>query len=160
MQIRNATLADINEITEIYESARIFMRECGNHTQWNGSGPSESTLRTDIASNASYVLVEDGEIVATFYFSTERDPNYEKIYDGAWGSDEPYAVIHRVAVKHRGRGLAAICFEYCKRRFPHLRIDTHRDNIPMQRTLAKAGFEYRGIIHLECGDERLAYEKT
>ena len=41
-----------------------------------------------------------------------------------------------------------------------LRIDTHEDNKTMQALLTKNGFSYCGIIHLENGDPRLAYQKT
>ena len=40
-----------------------------------------------------------------------------------------------------------------------LRIDTHRGNAVMRRMLEKNGFKYCGIIHLEDGDERLAFQK-
>jgi hypothetical protein len=134
------------------------MRSTGNPTQWQSVGPSEESLRADISEGSSYVLCDGNEIVASYFFKVGIDETYRKIYSGTWMSDEPYAVIHRVAVKYPGRGLVGACFEECKRQYPHLRIDTHRDNIPMQKALAKAGFEYRGIIHLEGGEERLAYE--
>ena len=51
------------------------------------------------------------------------------------------------------------CFNKCFEMFQNLRIDTHRDNIPMQKVLKRNGFEYCGIIYLENGDERLAYQK-
>ena len=40
-----------------------------------------------------------------------------------------------------------------------LRGDTHRGNKIMQRVLEKNGLVYRGIIYLEDGGERLAFEK-
>ena len=48
------------------------------------------------------------------------------------------------------------CFEICK----NLKIDTHRDNIPMQRALAKHGFRPCGTVYLENGDARVAYQKS
>ena len=39
-----------------------------------------------------------------------------------------------------------------------VRGDTHRDNQPMQRVMAKAGLAYRGVITLTDGSERLAFE--
>lgn len=36
---------------------------------------------------------------------------------------------------------------------------THRDNKPMQHVVEQNGFKYCGIIHLENGDERLAYQR-
>jgi RimJ/RimL family protein N-acetyltransferase len=47
--------------------------------------------------------------------------------------------------------------------FHSMRIDTHPDNLPMQRALSKAGFVYCGQIILkggaEDGDLRVAFEK-
>jgi RimJ/RimL family protein N-acetyltransferase len=40
-----------------------------------------------------------------------------------------------------------------------LRIDTHRGNVVMRRMLEKNGFRFCGVIYLENGDERVAYEK-
>jgi len=42
---------------------------------------------------------------------------------------------------------------------PHVRIDTHADNHVMQHVLAKHGFQRRGIIYLEDGDPRIAFER-
>lgn len=41
-----------------------------------------------------------------------------------------------------------------------IRIDTHQDNKSMQRLILKNNFEYCGIIYVEDGSERLAYEKV
>jgi hypothetical protein len=40
-----------------------------------------------------------------------------------------------------------------------IKNDTHKDNKSMQRMQAKSGFEYCGIIYLEDGAERIAFEK-
>ena len=40
-----------------------------------------------------------------------------------------------------------------------LRIDTHRGNVVMRKMLEKNDFCYCGIIYLENGDERVAYER-
>ena len=40
-----------------------------------------------------------------------------------------------------------------------MKNDTHRDNQSMQRMQAKNGFEYCGVIYLEDGAERIAFEK-
>ena len=42
---------------------------------------------------------------------------------------------------------------------PHLRIDTHRNNLVMQHVVEKHGFSRRGIIFVEDGTERIAYER-
>ncbi len=162
MQIRKTTYNDVDKAAEIYDNARAFMRSTGNMTQWADGYPNRETVILDIASDASYVCEENGEILAIFYFSIGEDKTYNRIYDGEWICDGDYAVIHRIAVsdKARGRGVAAFVFNECFVWYPNLKIDTHKDNIPMQKALLRSGFEYCGIIYLESGEERLAYQKV
>ena len=161
MIIRPITKLEIAEANEIYEKAREFMRETGNPHQWNSAYPGISDIKEGMEKDASYVCCDGDEVVATFYFETNADdPTYRTVYGGEWKNADPYAVIHRIAVKYQGRGIVGFCYDECFKLFPNLKIDTHRDNLPMQKSLAHAGFEYCGIIHLENGDERLAYQKT
>ncbi len=159
MVIRKTEEKDLPRIGEIYENAKQFMRETGNPNQWNQGTPNINTARADMERGVGYVAEEDGKIVATFMFSLDGEPTYDKIYDGEWLNDAPYGVIHRIAVAEQGRGIIGFCIDECFSRCQNLRIDTHRDNLPMQRALTNRGFEYCGIIYLENGDERLAYQK-
>ena len=159
MQIRKTVEADLPIIGEIYENAKRFMRESGNPNQWNQGTPNAETAREDMERGIGYVAVDGDEIVAVFMFSLDTEPTYADIYEGAWLTDESYGVIHRIAVKEQGRGIIGFCIDECFARCQNLRIDTHRDNLPMQRALQKRGFQYCGIIYLENGDERLAYQK-
>ena len=159
MLIRKTTEADLFRIGEIYENAKRFMRESGNPNQWNDGTPNIDTAREDMEKGIGYVAEENGEIVAVFMFSLDGEPTYARIYDGEWLSDAPYGVIHRIAVAEQGRGIIGYCIDECFAHCQNLRIDTHRDNLPMQRALQKRGFQYCGIIYLENGDERLAYQK-
>lgn len=160
MIIRKTTESDLAAIGEIYENAKRFMRQNGNPTQWNQGTPNIHTARQDMEQGVGYVAEEEGRILAVFMFSAAPDPTYARIYRGAWRSDAPYAVIHRIAVAEQGRGLIDACIRYGFSICPNLRMDTHRDNLPMQRALEKRGFCYCGIIYLENGEERLAYQKT
>ena len=71
-------------------------------------------------------------------------------------------MIHRIAVSDeaRGKGAAGFIFAGCYEKYPNIKIDTHRDNLPMQKALERAGFKYCGIIYLKNGEERLAYQKV
>lgn len=160
MIIRKTKIADLVDCDSIYAAAREYMKQAGNPDQWNGGYPGVVEILSDIAAGCGYVVEDEGEVVAVFYYAPGPDPTYAKIYDGAWKSEEPYAVIHRVAVKHHGKGIIDFIFKECFEAAGHLRIDTHRDNIPMQNVLKRGGFEYCGIIHLESGAERLAFEKV
>ena len=160
MTIRKAVCEDKEEILGIFAIAREYMRSTGNHEQWSGNYPGEEIIDEDIKNGCSYVCEDEGEIIAVFYFNIGDDPTYKVIYEGEWKNALPYAVIHRIAVKYQGRGLVKTCFDYCFGQYNNLKIDTHKDNIPMQKALVKNGFEYCGIIHLKNGDERLAYQKS
>ncbi len=159
--IRKASIDDLDRILAVYESARRFMRATGNMTQWTGGYPSREVATADIAAGHAYLCEENGLLLAVFCYIEGEDPTYRIIYDGAWRNDRPYAVIHRIAVADaaRGRGVAGFIFDFCFEKCKNLKIDTHRDNIPMQRALLKNGFVRCGMIYLLNGDERIAYQR-
>jgi len=159
MLIRKATISDVEEAGKIYDLAREYMKAAGNPYQWNDVYPSARDVEEDIKDGSSYVCDDGGEIVAVFHFHIGSDATYEKIYEGGWEGTEPYGVIHRIAVKHHGRGIADFCFSECFKLFPNLRIDTHKDNIPMQKSLMKNGFVKKGTVYIKNGEERIAFQK-
>ncbi len=143
---------------EIFAVARRFMAETGNPNQWADTYPSDEQLTDDITSGDSYICLEDGKTVATFVLRGGNDPTYNKIYDGAWSNNNPYATIHRIASNGEVKGIFRKVMEYALRYFDTIRIDTHRDNRVMRNAIVQAGFVYCGIIHCWNGDERLAYQ--
>ena len=160
MYIRKTTETDLVAIEEIYKEAKRFMRESGNPNQWRDGYPNAESARQDMLDGIGYVCVEDNEVVAVFAFGKGIDKTYEIIYDGAWVNDLPYAFIHRIAVKKHGMGIVDFCFSECFKIHPNLKIDTHENNIPMQKVLMRNGFKRCGIIHLENGEERIAFQKV
>ncbi len=159
MEIRKSTKNDLKDILDVYAYARKFMADHNNPTQWGTNKPSQEQVMSDIAQGNSYVCIENNEIVAVFYFAFGDDPTYAQIYKGEWINNKDYAVVHRIASAGKVKGAGSYClnwaFDMCK----NLRIDTHRNNLIMQKTLEKNGFQYCGIIYLENGDERLAYQR-
>ena len=160
MIIRKSELKDLDKIAEIYKNAKEFMKTSGNPNQWKGDYPNAFDAKEDIKNGIGYVCEDDGEIVAVFAFKIGVEPTYNKIYEGEWQNNLPYAFMHRIAVSRHGQGVVDFCIEHCFNLYPNLKIDTHRDNIPMQKVLKRNGFKYCGIIYLENGDERLAFNKT
>ncbi|MCL1884897.1 MAG: GNAT family N-acetyltransferase [Defluviitaleaceae bacterium] len=156
--IRKSTLDDLPKIMEIYAYAREFMRQSGNPNQWKDDHPSEETVKEDIENGDSYVCVDENDVKAVFFFSTKPDPTYTKI-DGAWLNDNPYGVIHRIARAENSKGTGAFCINWCYNQIPNLRIDTHEDNTPMLNMLKTLGFERCGIIVIENGENRVAFQK-
>ena len=160
MTIRPAIYADVDAAESIYDSAREFMKNNGNPTQWDSTYPGRKDIVEGIELGVSYVCCDGDEVVATFHFETDAHERVYEEIDGKWKNDAPYAVIHRIAVRHHGKGIVDFCFSECFKRFPNLKIDTHRDNIPMQKCLLRTGFEHCGTVYLPDGSERLAYQKT
>lgn len=161
IRVRPTEWKDLPAVMEAYEAARNFMRANGNHAQWVNGYPSEELIRREIADGHSFVCIDEkGDVVGTFCFIPGEDPTYRVIYEGAWLNDEPYAVIHRMAANGKRKGVAEACLNWCSGRCDNLRVDTHRDNRPMQHILFRHGFERCGIIYINDGTERIAYQRV
>ena len=158
--IRKASMSDIDAVMRIYGAAKKFMCENGNKTQWPGNYPDRDLVSDDIANGNLYVICrEDSSVCACFGLFFGDDPTYSHI-EGSWKNDAPYAAIHRVASDGSIKGVFRKCFDFVSARHPHIRIDTHEDNKIMQRAILNCGFVYCGIIYVENGTPRRAYEWT
>ncbi|MGI5097333.1 N-acetyltransferase [Treponema socranskii] len=157
MTIRNALQKDFDDILRIYARAREYMKHSGNPTQWGENFPPETLINDDIREKRNYVVEADGGIHGVFAFIPGADPTYARI-EGAWKSDAPYGTIHRIASDGELKGVFAAAIAFCKTRSAHLRIDTHADNKTMRYAIEKAGFKKCGIIYIEDGSPRIAYE--
>ena len=158
-----ATQEDLPVCMEILDSGRAFQRQQG-FIQWRDGYPAAADVQSDIVSGGAYLLKADDSPAAYVYIGFDGDPAYPAI-EGKWRFDEPYGVLHRVAISAscRGTGLSEVLFRLAgalvkSRGFGILRIDTHKDNARMRHILAKNGFTYCGYV-LQNGDLRLAYDK-
>lgn len=161
MIIRNTKENELDTVMSLYDNGREYMRQNGNKNQWIKGFPQRTLIASDIENGNSYVVEDDsGNLVCVFAFIKGPDPTYSGIFDGAWQDDDPYYVIHRIAVASHGKGIAAFVYDWALRQCGSLRIDTHEDNIPMQRSLQKNGFTYCGKIIIEDGTQRIAFQKS
>lgn len=160
MNIRTATLSDLPDILRVYACARGYMKEHGNPDQWGDTYPTEKIILSDIELHQLFVCIEDEKIHGVFAFIRGADPTYAVIENGAWPDDEPYDVMHRMASDGAVRGIGRAALDFCKSHGKNVRADTHKNNITMQNMLAKNGFVPCGIIHVENGSERIAYQFT
>ncbi len=157
--IRPALEGDLERICEIYAYARRFMAEHGNPNQWGKTHPPVEQLEKDIAAGNLYVVTAEEMIHGVFFFLIGPDPTYSYIENGAWHADRPYGTIHRIAGDGSG-GILGAAVEFCRGRIDYLRIDTHHDNVVMQRAVEKQGFRRCGIIYIADGSPRIAYDLT
>lgn len=158
MIIEKASLNDIDKIMEVYIYAQNLMFETNNFHQWQKGYPTKEMITSCINKKILYIVKEKNNIQACFTFEITNDPTYTIIYNGNWNQSKQYGVIHKVAKKSNIKKMTKIIFDYCLTRCDYLRIDTHEDNLIMQKALINYGFKKCGIIHLENGDERVAFD--
>ena len=157
MEIIKASPEDLDKIMPLYAAARKFMASTGNPNQWAEGYPPKEDLKTDIENGCLYICRAQGEIEGVFKFITYPDPTYSRII-GSWLDTGPYGTLHRVVSRGNVKRLFDTMVSWSLERCSSLRADTHRDNTVMQNAFKRNGFKYCGIIFLENGDERLAYQ--
>ncbi len=165
MQLRKAKEHDAAGIMKIIEQAQTDLKESGIN-QWQNGYPNTEVILNDIFHKNSYVLIDGDRLIGTAAISFDGEETYNTIYEGNWSSTGRYAVIHRIAIdrEYKGKGFSSVIIQNAEamcneKEVRSIRVDTHRDNISMQKMLLKNGFKYCGIIYLKDGSERLAYDK-
>lgn len=160
---REAREADIGRIMEIVGEAKRQMRREGRR-QWDERYPLREHIAADVARGEGRLLECAGRVVAYGAVVFAGEPAYAAIR-GAWLSEGPYVVLHRLAVadEAKGQGVAtrfmlrteALARERGVRSF---RVDTNFDNLAMLHIVGRMGFLFCGEISYESGSRR-AYEK-
>lgn len=166
MLIRKGKHSDIEQVMRIISDAQQFLREQGVD-QWQDGYPTREIIEADIEQGYSFVVEDESAMpIAVAAISPDGEPTYLTIRDGAWPNDEPYVVIHRMAVcaRMRGCGVAKMIFRAAEQfarahQIRNIRVDTHADNRTMQRLLGRLGFVRCGEITLSSGASRTAYIK-
>lgn len=167
MIIRQADINDIDALMALFAEARMTIAALGID-QWQNGYPSLAVVSEDVSLNRSYVVEIDGAVIGTFVLIFDGEPTYDRIYDGAWLTEDSqsYIAMHRVAISvaRRGCGISTAIINYASKVAlaadrNSLRIDTHKGNAVMRRMLEKHSFIHCGSIYLENGDHRVAYEK-
>lgn len=161
--LRQAHQNDVSIIWEIIQQA-ILKRKREGSTQWQNGYPNEQVIQDDIDKGYGYVAVAEGQIVGYIAIIFDGEPAYDNI-EGAWISNAPFAVLHRLAVRQdtaiKGIGSAmmnAVEAIVQSKNFTVIRVDTNFDNLPMLNVFRKLGYQYCGIVLLP-GGAREAFEK-
>ena len=167
MKFSKSSHSDLKSIMNIVSDAQVYLASLGVD-QWQDGYPDKSLILEDIYNSESYIVeTEEGILLGTAMFTTKPEPTYTFI-DGKWltGKDAKYGVIHRMAVgeSYRSMGIAKFIVGECEQilkecKITSMRIDTHEDNIGMQSLIKKLGYIYCGVIFLDNGNKRLAFEK-
>ena len=162
MKVRPALLEEAELCYQCIEDARAYHKSLG-FEQWHPDYPTQQTVLEDIAQNIGYAFVNENGVIGYCCIIIGDEPAYHEI-DGAWRTDRPYAVVHRMAFSRsvRGSGLSREAFDLIKtfclsNQINAIRVDTQDENKVMQHILAREGFAYCGLIQFD-GGPKLAYE--
>ncbi|GAP00959.1 acetyltransferase, GNAT family [Fructobacillus fructosus] len=154
--MRRAKARDIDEIVEILQTAKNFLKEQGLD-QWQGDYPNAGTIQMDLDKHQAFVLMVGNQVAGYAAAFEGEDALYTALEDGSWLKDgHDYASLHRVAMSDKFRGqrltprfITALISYFYAQGARDFRIDTHPGNLPMQKVIANNGFEQRGTVHMQ-----------
>ena len=157
MLVRKTQLEDVDDIERIFKIARRYMAAEGNESQWGNDRPHIQLVLDDIDNGNSYVIINDDKVVGTFACIKGLEPTYIDI-DGKWLNDDEYVTIHRIASDGTVKGIFDTAIKFAKGFNLDIRIDTHHNNKTMRHLIEKSGFKECGIIIVDDGSPRIAYQ--
>ena len=156
--VRKATIKDLQEILDVYESARQYMKDTNNPDQWGDDFPPVELVEEDIKNETLYVTERDGEICGVMEFHIGKESYFEELGD-IWLYNGDYATVHRIASNGKAKGIFSEFLEFGKNICKYIRIDTHLDNIIMQNLIEANGFKKRTTFFSTPERGWIAYEK-
>ena len=115
LNVKNAEIADLEQIMKIYRYAQDYMIKSGNPTQWGHFYPDADLIKSDIDKNACKVIYDKNGIHGVFALFDGTEPTYKHIEGGNWLNEEPYLTIHRLAGDGQVHGLFPCALNYCKK---------------------------------------------
>ena len=167
---RRAVPEDMDALLDILEQAKAYLRESGVD-QWQEGYPNREALLADMEAGRGWIFECEGRPAGYECISMSPEECYRDI-DGAWLTEgENYAVIHRAmaAADFRHTKLASEMFSLAEDLAAGMgrqsvRVDTHRDNMAMNRLCEKLGYTFCGVVDLSSVDpahdsKRNGYEK-
>ena len=166
--VRVALESDIPAMMQVIDEAKTYFKE-NEIDQWQDGYPNQYSLLLDIENRFSYVMVDNltQQVVATAAITQGPEEAYNDI-TGAWltGDATTYLAVHRIAIASalKGNNLAKQLIDYAEqlclqKNCLSVRIDTHEDNLSMQKFVGKHGYTKCGDIYIPDVGDRIAYEK-
>ncbi|HOP56585.1 MAG TPA: GNAT family N-acetyltransferase [Bacillota bacterium] len=155
--IRNSLKTDPVILEKI---ARVVARGLNSEgiSQWSLTYPSLQDFANDHEDGSLLIYESEGTILGSVTIKPENDPAYAKII---WEGKNAF-VIHRLMVlpearmKGIGKTLFMAAIEKAKTsKADSVKVDTHPDNLRMQRLILKMGFKRKGYLE---SINRIGYE--
>ena len=160
MEIRKATLEDLGEVAQLYDTLNDYLESHENDPGWKkGVYPTEEDARTGIEENTLFVAVEQGRIAGTFILRHKPEAAYAQVDWNCRLEEEQVWVLYTFAVhpdfRHRGIGRSILQFidryasETCAKA---IRLDVTDQNSPAIALYESMGYRYMGTVDLGYSD--------
>ena len=172
MQIRTATVADIDAISGIYEAIHQEEALGLTHTGWlRGIYPTRHTAEASVARGDMVVLEEEGRVCAAARINADQDSAYGVVSLPSPADPDRVLVIHTLVVDPacRGKGYAKALIAFYEAEAlrlgrPFLRMDTNARNVRARAMYGSLGYREADIIPCEFngipGVELVCLEKA
>lgn len=162
--LRSVNVDEIDTAMQFIDEAKKRLKSLGID-QWQKGYPDKACIIRDVMSKKGYFLTERNDIAGYLCIDFDGEPAYNEL-QGHWRLNEPYVVVHRMAIGNafRGKGMANFAFRLVEKLALRngvscFRVDTDVENQTMQHILKKNGFYYCGIICFDNSD-KIAFEKA
>jgi len=164
MNITQATVADIDAITELIRQAVRIMQKNGID-QWNDNYPNKNLVTDDVAMGSLFKITVDGNIAGIVTLNELQFPDYSKIH---WkDSTGRPLVVHRLCIdpRYQGKSLAKrlmfFAEEYAKKNgYSSIRLDTYSKNYIALKLYKSLKYEQGGDVSLREGKVFHCFEKA
>ena len=147
-RLRAAALSEVELAMDIINQAKAHLRAQGID-QWQTGYPDRDCLERDVRTGKGYFLEEDGIPLGYLCVDFDGEPAYDHL-NGTWAREEPYVVVHRLALSDaaRGRGAAGTAFQLvedlCRDRgVREFRVDTDAGIHKLHHIVPKQGLQTR-----------------
>jgi len=163
MEIRKATINDLDGVARVYDAVHDDQAVHGNFTNWQkGVYPARSTGEKALAEGTLYVLLEGETLIGTAIFNHEQLPEYQNVEWLYPGEGTQVMVIHTLCIDPAvsGRGYARAMVSYAEELAQQkgctaMRLDTYEGNLPARALYTKLGYRlaggteffFQGFIH-------------
>lgn len=101
-RLRAAALSEVELAMDIINQAKAHLRAQGID-QWQTGYPGRDCLERDVRTGKGYFLEEDGIPLGYLCVDFDGEPAYDHL-NGTWAREEPYVVVHRLALSDAARG--------------------------------------------------------
>lgn len=156
INVRIASQADINSVTQIYEDLCDYLENHHNYPGWKkGVYPTQEDAVQGLGEQSLYVALIENRIVGSFILRNVGEEGYKQ---ANWLTENDYSkiiVIYTLAVDpvyfNAGVGKALLDFAEQKAKEDNchsIRLDVVKGNIPAENLYIKCGFQYIDTVSL------------